>query len=53
LNLGIAAHGSRLFGPTLLLLESDELRGKALSVGEDGREMRCEVPVLARRVLFC
>ena len=35
--------------PTLLFLESDELRGKALPVGEDGREMRCEVPDLARQ----
>jgi hypothetical protein len=50
LNLGIAAHGSLRFGPTLLFLESDELRGKALSVGEDGREVRSEVPASPARI---
>src|SRR5882672_5677127 len=49
LNLGIAVHGSLRFDPTLLLLETDELRGKALPVGEDGREMGCEVPDIARQ----
>jgi hypothetical protein len=39
------------FDPTLLL-EPEELRRKALPIGEGGRKVLCEVPNLARQDLL-
>src|ERR1700691_1631057 len=50
--LRITSHGANRFELTLLFLESEELRCKALPVGEDGRKVRCEVPDLARQNRF-
>jgi len=44
--------GAFRFDPTLLFLESEELRRKVLPVGEDGREVLREVPDLARQDHF-
>ena len=48
----IALRGAFRFDPTLLFLESEELRRKVLPVGEDGREVLREVPDLARQDHF-
>lgn len=48
----IALRGAFRCDPTLLFLESEELRRKALPVGKDGREVLREVADLARQDLL-
>jgi hypothetical protein len=50
--LRVALRGAFRLNPTLLLLEPEELRRKALPIGEGGPKVLCEVADLARQDLL-